>query len=204
MQVDWVSLILGTVAGALVSAPIGFWFALLATRPHLAIIGGGGGPISIPGLTARSVTIANRPGIFGLSLGETIIFGHWIFDRFQFGLPIQRETARDCTASLRTPDGIAYLPVWRADDGSFTHSVDIECGRSAALYLILTDTSSREYFPFVRPDQLTEGAPRYTGRQTFDLVVRCRGAVMIKAKVKLSQDHQGNLSMTAGELGPTR
>lgn len=202
MVIDWTSLLLGAVVGALVSAPIGLWFGLFAARPRLSIIGGGGGYGGEPGVRIHCVTIGNRPGMFGIVLGETTIFGRRIFDDISYGLPIERQTARGCYASLRSADGTTYPLLWRADpDSPLVHGVDIACNESASLYLIARYPSSDEYVPFTRPEHLTKGSPRYTGNNTFKLSVTIGRAVVFREKVVVSRDFTGVLFARTGPSG---
>ena len=118
---------------------------------------GGGGPHH--GYQQQHINIRNSPGLVGFKLRKTVIFGKYIHDQIEVGLPVDRSPAYECHASLydkATKQHIAPL-WWRTRDGTMTRSVTLKSGESATLMLFAREHNDRrKYFAY----QLKDGASK--------------------------------------------
>jgi hypothetical protein len=156
LELDIPSLLVGAIVGAVVSVGYG----LFLKRPLLEVSGGGGGGGPGPGHHSNYVNIRNKPGLFGIHLNPTMVFGWRVHRNINWGFVISREPATGCSATLydksrRSPVGLS----WRRNDGSFSQIVDIESGQSVNLMLFARlDSEPLRYFIF-RPVSETDGSP---------------------------------------------
>lgn len=127
-------------------------FDFYLKRPKLIVSGGGGGGGSqnIQGITKRYVRIKNNPGLFGVALGETKIFGKRIFNRIDKGIIFDRNPAHECRADLyykQTKQIVAPL-VWE-QNGNLSQSVTLNSGEDASLMIFARENSELlKYFPY--------------------------------------------------------
>jgi hypothetical protein len=150
-----ITLVVGVVAGA--------WFNNYLKRPKLVLTGGGGG--GGPGSGYRShVSISNRPGLFGLGLSETVIFGKRLHGRFEKGLTIDRNPANECTAAIYDNQSGRYVaPLWwrlPTEPDRMYQVVTVPSGTTFDLMLFARlDAERSTYFIYV-PTSETSAEPK--------------------------------------------
>jgi hypothetical protein len=149
-----VTLILGVFLGA--------WYTLFLTRPKLATdaIGGMGGPG--PGL--NYAMIQNRPGLLGIRLRRTMIFGKPIHGNIEKGLTIDRRPAVGCSAGIvdKTSGQFVAQLWWQPENPGepWRTAVTIESGESRNLMLFARTSEERtRYFIFEPADIEASDSP---------------------------------------------
>lgn len=122
-----VSLVLGVLLGT--------WFSHFLKRPKLVLNGGGGGGAG-NGVIINYVTVQNAPGLFGIDVRPTVLFGWKVFNGDTFGFSIDRSSARDCSAWLLDPETKEKLTglFWRVN-GEVKSYTDIGPGEVVDLIL---------------------------------------------------------------------
>lgn len=135
LKLDVASLVVGTIFGTIAST----WFSFFIQRPILQVVGGGsgsGGSLT-PRTRSNHITIQNSPGIFGIRLGETTIFGRQIIPPIQWGLAFDRKDAAQCRAWIYDSDtkrGIRPL-WWQTRDGKMVQEMTIKSGETGNLFV---------------------------------------------------------------------
>jgi hypothetical protein len=80
---------------------LGAWYAQFLTRAKLVTDGGGGGGGSGPGTYGITyASIKNQPGLIGIHLRRTMVFGKHLHGNIEKGLTIDRRQAAECIARL--------------------------------------------------------------------------------------------------------
>jgi hypothetical protein len=137
----WLSIVL-----PFVTLVAGAWLQEFRKRPKLVLSGSGGGSV---GTTYRSwqVSIQNRPGLLGLSLGETTVLGKNIHRGRTWGLRYDRNASVESRAWLcdeERKEGVDLLHWDMAPaDPRYQQFVTIPSGKEARLMLLrLSGTSS--------------------------------------------------------------
>ncbi|MBX3547781.1 MAG: hypothetical protein KF748_01370 [Xanthobacteraceae bacterium] len=132
-NIDFTSLILGTVFGALV----GTWYGHYIKRPKLRVTGHGGGGGTSTGVHSNQLNVTNTPGLLGVRIPETVLFGWRVNHLIERGLSVDRTPAQQCNAHLVDKDSGRFIKslCWRNGDGSYSHEVSISSGQSAKLML---------------------------------------------------------------------
>jgi hypothetical protein len=140
-----VSLVVGTLLGA--------WFNRFIQRSKLVVTGGGGGGGPGPGFHQSRVSISNRPGLLGIRLSETVLFGKTIHNRIEKGLSIDRNPANECRAQmLDKKSGQFITSLWwrsRGEPEILKPTVTIRSGETFDLFLFARlNTEPSRYFIF--------------------------------------------------------
>lgn len=147
-KIDFASLLLGTVLGALA----GTWLTLYLKRPKLQLSGTASGGPAI-GFQTAQLYIQNVPGLFGIEIRRNVIFGRLVNRDKKIGLSLDRSTARQCTAWILDPDTKEYLSslFWKGEDEPKPW-VDIGPGESAELLVLARRHDRPAYFVFAGYD----------------------------------------------------
>jgi hypothetical protein len=150
-----VTLVLGVFLGA--------GYSQYLQRPRLRLSGSGGGGGPGPGYHQTHVCVRNDPGFLGIRISETVVFGKRIHPSFTKGLPVERNTAKECNAVLldkASGEFVTHL-WWRSVvDGRFEWKrlVDLASGESADLMLFARlDAEPTRYFPFDVDNEFAPG-----------------------------------------------
>jgi hypothetical protein len=129
------------------------WYSVYLARPKLALAGGGGGGGPGPSFHEHFVQVTNQPGLLGVRLRETIIFGRRIHGALSRVLPFERRAATECRAWLHPKEGgSTAVPLWwRSSDDRrrCVQSVTIGNGETYELPLFARlDSEPSRYFIF--------------------------------------------------------
>jgi hypothetical protein len=203
------------LVGAVLGAVLGRWYGVYQGRPMLTIIGSGGGGGPGPGYHVTNVRLQNRPGLVGLRLNESILFGRQLHGFVERGLPVERNPARECSARLHDKKtGEFVAPLWwrRGEQPTpWQINTNLASGEEVELMLFarLDDEPSR-YFPFAPADQRSSGATpvvpppeaRFEGTHDFYIEISYsygRQRARFDASVKLGFD--GRLSWLLKRAG---
>lgn len=120
-------IVISVLAGALFISQI--------KRPKLSVIEVGSGGDG-PNFTRNEMSIANTPGILGISLGEILFFGRRILPPIRKGVSIDRNVATECRASLlEMPSKRQITMLWWQVGGRAVETVNLPTGGSANLML---------------------------------------------------------------------
>ena len=137
------------VVGTLLAAGFGIYLK----RPTLRAVGSGGGG----GQQFHScrVQIRNVPGLFGIRLGETVLFGRILHRPIDKGLPIDRNPAKDCAAWIYDGEQALTTLWWQSRNtrDAWQQRTTLESGDAAELVLFarLHDEPT-QYFIFAPSD----------------------------------------------------
>lgn len=207
MMFDWISLLLGGLIGATLSTV----HAHYVKRPKLTCEGGGGG-----GGAYKSchVAIGNPPGILGIRVNETSLFGWRLHGDRVFGLTVFRDTAKNCHATMKEIGGEERTRnlFWRTPnlDKKWSQSVDISCGEKAELMLFSGDTENPELFSIFWPKDSTSNEPklpfpsaRFKAPAEFHVSIRSGEAIVFSFKVQMKRDVDGRLYYSTPSGGGT-
>lgn len=172
------------LVGAVIGAVFGAWSTVYLRRPKLQIVGYSGA--STAEFAATSITIENRPGLLGVSVNRTIIFGKRIHRGYERGLTITREDATECHATLyerRSGDLVGAL-WWMFRDGTYDTATTLGSGESVDLMIFMKRPGEPTYSPFnadvVKP---TPGYPS-------PVVPKFDGAHDFEVRLSYSRDHR--------------
>jgi hypothetical protein len=149
----------------IVGALLGSWYTVWMKRPKLRPSGssGAGGQ----DFHSNSIRLRNQPGLLGLNLPETIIFGKQIHGYIERGLTFERTPAKDCRATIHDKKSgrhIAHL-WWRrppSSDGGPAWAMDttIESGEECDLMLFARLTNEPlKYFIFAPQNPVDPSSP---------------------------------------------
>jgi hypothetical protein len=135
VAVEVVLPVLTLVLGAILAVMAEAFFK----RPKLMVVGCGGGGGPGPGFCTNHLRISNAPGLFGIRLNETKVFGKKIHGRIEKGLSIERQTANDCHAWMHdamSGEVVSHLS-WRSveDPTKLSTTTAIRSGHSVELLL---------------------------------------------------------------------
>jgi len=111
---------------------LGVWYGHFVDRPKLNLAGSMGG--SSNGVSVFGVLISNPPGILGLNLRRTMIFGKLIHQSVVKGLPVDRKPANECLAKIRDKESGEHIDLlfWKIDNET-RQQVTIRSGRECLL-----------------------------------------------------------------------
>ena len=189
-NLDVASLLIGAVIGA----PLGFWFSSFCQRPRLDWDGtssGSGGP---GGWAQINVRVTNRPGFVGIRLGETTVFGRRLHAEIECGWHIERGPARDCAAFMYDIESGDCIPLYFRDPArpeAFANGITIQSGRKKDLLLMAHQNGDFGYFPFAPkwgdPNgvALPDTALRYRATKKFRVVISYGPSGSAKLKKRL-------------------
>jgi hypothetical protein len=108
-------------------------------RPKLAVLGMSSGGSALPtGFITVSITVGNASGRVGVRIGQTVLFGLRINNPHWFGLPVMREPATECMASLCDKKGSHIAPLWWRDPKDALRRkplINLDSGQQAELFL---------------------------------------------------------------------
>jgi hypothetical protein len=127
------------IATLIVGALLGVLFTVYLARPRLKVRGSGSGGGTGPGYCTSYAHITNLPGLMGVRLNQTVLFGRRVHGQLEKGLTIMSTPAEECMASVydkKTGEFIAPL-WWRSpsDPGRVVRTVSIKCGEYAELMI---------------------------------------------------------------------
>jgi hypothetical protein len=122
-------------------------------RPKLGVVGGGsGGGGGSTDYQVNHTTIRNMPGRVGIKIGQTVLFGFRVNRQHWFGLPVMREPATGCMASLCDDMGNHIAPLWWRDPGNVDKrpiTIDLDSGQQADLFLFAQRNDDLpNYYPY--------------------------------------------------------
>ena len=153
------------VIGAVIGVVLDRGYTLYSTRPKLIFSGTSSGG-SGSGTEMWNVAISNMPGLFGIRLQESTLFGKPVHGFFQKGLLVERNTARQCMARLHDKENgdafIAQLYWWMPQDRPAWQVIrDIESGQDQIMLRLFNRApdGSLRYFPFSPADPNDPGSP---------------------------------------------
>jgi len=121
-------------------------------RPKLAITGGGGGG-GAGSYHRNHISVSNQPGLLGIRLGDTVVFGRRLHGRFEKGLTVDRSPASECQANLhdrKTGQYIAGL-WWTPTQGGAPWQRTLAIGSGGTVTLALfarLDSEPTKFFVF--------------------------------------------------------
>jgi hypothetical protein len=108
-------------------------------RAKLVVTGSGSGDGGAPENNGNYVMIENAPGLLGVNLGETNIFGMRVLPPIRWGLPIERYPARECRASIHELPSRRYIrPLWWQVEGKAVQAINLDTNESAMLRVFAT------------------------------------------------------------------
>jgi hypothetical protein len=124
----------------ILGALLGVWFTVYLTRPMLRVTGsGGGGGASGPGYYTNYASITNSPGLMGISIKPTVLFGKRVHGRLEKGLTVTRNPAEECIANIHDKEtGEFIAPLWWRsvdDPDRVVRTVSIKTGEAISLML---------------------------------------------------------------------
>ena len=194
------SLLIGGVIGAFLSALYGFYLK----RPVLRHVGGSGGGGA--GVRTTGITIRNMPGFIGLRLSETAILGLRIFDEKEWGLTFDRNPARDCFATLydhEDDEPICSL-WWQLSGGNLAQTVDIASGEQKNLKVFARlGNDQRKYFAYqsnrsdIDEPRIPEEEDRFNStRHFYILITYSYGKSKFRIDCTMNKRHDGRLYFT--------
>jgi hypothetical protein len=195
--------ILYPIITLIVGAILGAFIAIFVARPKLMITGSSSGGNSSGHRNALQIT--NRPGLMGVKLGQTIIFGKRIGRGFEKGITIERTTANDCVARLYDKESGEFVSIlhWlpMSDESKVMPiSVDIKSGKNANLVLFARRGSEPlKYFVYSPdgPSQETRVPPdevKFTDTRRFRVeILYSYGRQKLEFDVKIRKGYDGRL-----------
>jgi hypothetical protein len=151
----------------------------------------------------------------GLQLDETTFLGKRIHGPLQFGLPIERDTAKDCTAYIEEAEGerrrrVLYWAKIENGNWSYVHSTDIACGENVTLPIFAGEGPNASRFAVFEPASNIGNNPRLPAQEnqiippaSFNVVVSCRGRPILKFRARMTKDLTGRLYAHIGESSGT-
>jgi len=194
-HIDVFSLLLGALISTLVAA----WYGLLVKQPKLKVTGGGGGKDLE--FSHKDLTVQNSLGWFGLRLEESQIVGIRVHGSIEYGLPIERNTARDCVARLCLKEGMQHVAnlYWVQQGNNYETRVDIGSGEQAQLKLFARYLSGPPYCFVFSPDPNDNSRPAVPPevemfKETTEFIIvitHSRGTRQFKVGVTLTKEHGG-------------
>jgi hypothetical protein len=105
-------------------------------RPKLVLVGGGSGGIE-QGCSRSQIRIENAPGLLGINVGETLIFGRRLLPPIRWGIPVERNTARECIAWIHDlPNRQALTVLWWDVDGKAVQRINLDTTESAPMNVL--------------------------------------------------------------------
>lgn len=199
---DVASLVLGTFIGA--------WFSHFLKRPKLAIVGGGSGGVNgARPLVVPHIRIQNVPGLFGINIRPTIIFGWKLHLGSTFGFSLDRSSARDCTAWLVDPDSREKLTnlFWRVGD-DVRWVTDLGPGETAELLVFARTGDKRSsYFVLTKHDSNGFGVPPddawFTESRKFLVEIEYLHSRKLRFPVQVKKSLKGDLAFYSSSGGGT-
>jgi len=183
-----------------VGAWLGAWFTAWSTRPKLKIISVGMGG-------ATWVGVSNRPGVAGITLNETIVFGKRIHPRIVLGPSVDRATANECRAIIydKSDDHPFANLYWRTTvDGQtrMTPIVNIKSAESCDLMLLARQSDEpTKYFIYKpkRDDTSEPGIPaghvKLSGTRTFTVRISYSDHSKLEFDYTVREEYGGTLSI---------
>jgi hypothetical protein len=143
--IDLPSLIIGAILGTMART----WHSYYVKRPKLKVAGGGGSGGSK--YNTNNITITNIPGLIGIRLPETMIWGRTIHSDVEWGLVVERSPAYRCRAWLYDKEtGHAIKPLWwRTPDNKTVREVTIRSGERVSLMVFARFSEEKlKYFVY--------------------------------------------------------
>ena len=209
----WFTSVVLPIVTLIVGALLGVWFTVYLTRPRLRVTGGGGGGgASGPGYYANHASITNMPGLMGIRINPTVLFGKTIHGHFEKGLTITRNPAEECIADIHdkeTGDFIAPL-WWRSPDdpSRVVRIISIRTGQTAELMLFARLNSEHlRYFIYASGgDFLDVRAPvdevKFADTKKFSVRIKYScGRQKLEFDAIVRKGYDGRLSYEAGGSG---
>jgi hypothetical protein len=145
-------------------ALLGVWFTIYLTRPTLRVTGSGSGGGTGPGFYVTHVNITNSPGLMGIRINPTVLFGKRVHGRLEKGLTIIRNPAEECIANIHDKaTGEFIAPLWwrSADDPArVVRTASIKTGQTVSLMLFARLKSEPlRYFIYTSNGKFTDVQP---------------------------------------------
>jgi len=158
---EWgVPIIVAVVSGAVFYA-LGALTTVYLKQPRLQIIGGGSGGGAQPdSFYLTNVTVCNRPGRLGFTIGRTVVLGKTIFNKHLVGIPVSRDPAKGITGQLwdekrKNVIGGAALH-WQDPDDPLNRPVtlrQLESEQQASLFMMAQQNNDVPNYYIYEPDQ---------------------------------------------------
>ena len=148
------------VLGAL----LGVWFTVYLARPTLRVTGSGGGGGSGPGFYATHANITNSPGLMGIRIKPTVLFGKRVHGSLEKGLTIVRNPADECIANIHDKETEEFIaPLWwrlSDDPDRAVRTVSIKTGQTVSLMLFARlNSEPLRYFIYTSSGKFTDVQP---------------------------------------------
>lgn len=175
-------------------------------RPKLVINGGGGGGGPGPGFHQTNLTVMNDPGLLGIRLGDTRIFGKPIHGYILKGIVFDRIPAHECRALLydkKTGEFVSML-WWRTRDEppQMVQTVTLHSGETIDLLLFARLDSQRSKYFVYEPESPSSTKPKIPEEddrvsESRDFVIHLNhsyGRKTVKIDLKVVRNINGTLT----------
>lgn len=191
-----------TVLLIFVSVVTGASFYNHIKRPKLSVIAGGSGGGG-PDYMRNEMAIANRPGILGINLGETLIFNKRILPPLCKGLSVDRNTARACRAwLLEMPSKRPITTLWWQVEDRMVQTVNLDTGGSANLMLFARRVDEPLTYFVYQPESPRSPSPMIPDddvkfRDTREFLIRITysdGQQQLDAPITMRKGNHGRFS----------
>lgn len=185
------------------------WYSVNMKRPNLVKNGEGHGSSFFgSGYSFVTVNIQNELRRFGVTLPKTVILGKSVKTDFG-GLIIERDTARQCRATLLEKTGEQIQELFWFDGEKAYEIIDIKSGETAHLVIFVRKENVNQYLVY-HPVSGTDFTPRTVNIPKFDKSMSFlievsysydSQKVRIPVRIKIEYDGSFNLLTNNGEVG---
>jgi hypothetical protein len=198
------------VGGTALGVIAGTWHSYFHKRPILDSTGGGSGGVLSNKFSVTYIRVHNRPGLMGLKIRESIVFGMSLHGRIEIGVPFDRSPARGCRGLLfvEGTDEIIFPLWWRKSDGSMVTDLTLGPDEWADLIVFGKETNDHQrYFAYRRAngDDETVIPPdhaKFIGSKKFIVEIRhSNDRVKIRIPASVTATHDGRLYYRIGDSG---
>ncbi|MEX2014539.1 MAG: hypothetical protein WD885_01215 [Candidatus Saccharimonadales bacterium] len=190
---------------SLVILLFGVWLNYYIKRPKLVVGGGGSGGGVGAEYNHNHVTIQNKPGVLGLRLGETTLFGWPIHGSFQAGPIIDRNEAYRCKAMLIDKETGEYIcRLWwkiPTNPSDVKERVTIKSAKNMNLSLFIWKHNDPSTYFIYEPNRDSDSSPkinidtaRFSDSKKLAVEIKdYHGRKRLKFNVNLNKRHNGSL-----------